>query len=63
MTLLSEHCQTDSVFMVAKFKVKKTIRTLMTLDLEFCQLVPLLLMTLPLEPCHTGGVCMVAKLK
>ena len=33
---------------------------LMTLDWEPRQLVPIWLMTLPSEPCHTGGVCMIA---
>ena len=35
----------------------------MTLDWENCQLVPIWLMTLLLKPCHTGGICMVAKQK
>ena len=35
----------------------------MILDREPCQLVPIWLMTLPLEPCHNGGVCMVANVK
>ena len=35
----------------------------MTHDLEPCQLVPLWLMTIPLQHCHTGSVFMVAKLK
>ena len=47
--------------MVATFKENPWQNlTLMTLDLEPCQLVPIWLMTLPSEPCHTGDVCMVA---
>ena len=36
--------------------------SLMTLNREPCQLVPIWLMTLPAEPYHTGGVLMVATL-
>ena len=35
----------------------------MTHDREPCQLVPIWLMTIPLQHCHTGSVFMVAKLK
>ena len=35
----------------------------MTLDWEPCHLVPIWLMILPLEHCHSGGVLVVAKLK
>ena len=47
--------------MVAKFKEKHWQNLkLRTLDQEPCQLVPIWLMTLPYEPCHTGDMCMVA---
>ena len=35
--------------------------TLMTVNREPCQFVPVWLMTLSLDPCHTGSVCMVAQ--
>ena len=49
--------------MVAKLKEKDIQNlTLMSLNVEPCQLGPLWLMALPSEHCHNGDVLMAAKL-
>ena len=64
MTLHSEPCYSGSVFMVAKCNKKDGQHlTLMTLNQEPCKLVPIWLMTLSSQHCHTSGVNMVAYLK
>ena len=51
--------------MVVKFRRRKrqTEPNLNDLSQEPYQLVPIWLIILPMEPCHTGGVCLVEKLK